>query len=110
MNLFCTAALFALVIMGWSHKAGGQSCLFPQLSHQYSFRTSLQSSIPDREPEDSLFIHISVIKATGKEVQKIRITSAFLFSKAFQNCTAARSFTTGYRAGSEVLDNDYGDL
>ncbi|GGF07154.1 XAC2610-related protein [Hymenobacter cavernae] len=47
---------------------------------------------------------------TNKEIQSIHIDAEYLFDDVFSNCEAARSYTTGYNAEDDAMDNDYGDV
>lgn len=88
----------------------GQNCKHTHLSGRYDFETAIVR-IPRGDYWDSSVVRLTIIeKRDKKQVQQITINSTFLFSSAFSNCNAVRSYVTGLNSNLADTDNDFGDL
>jgi hypothetical protein len=94
----------------------GQSYTHTDLSKAFTFTTSLAQAGDSayQNVHVTYKIHVASItvssKLTKKPPQLIRFYTGPLFSAAYHNCNAARSYSTGKNRDADATDNDYGDL
>lgn len=113
--------LFLIGGLALPQAVAGQTCTHTDLSETLTFSTALTErignpSLREADSHPSVYfksyeatLNIST-KLTNKPPQLIRFYTGPLFSAAYQNCNAARSYSTGKNRDADATDNDYGDL
>lgn len=88
----------------------GQVCEHVHLSQTLLFKTEL-TRIKRDSMLDSCRVRIVVVnKRSNRTVFTTAFTSTYLFSRAYSEQNAVRSYTTGAGRSREADDYDYGDL
>ncbi|RZK32962.1 MAG: hypothetical protein EOO57_14255, partial [Hymenobacter sp.] len=88
-----------------------QTCLQDNLSKTLTFSTTIRRLRPTAGSLDSCLLTVTIgDKLHRRPPQAIRFTATHLFSTAYSNCGAVRSYSSGQNQQVAVEDNDYGDL
>ena len=102
--------LFMLSLVLVAFTAVGQTCVHADLSKSLLFKTEL-TRIKRDSMQDSCRVRIVVVNKHNKQpVFTTVFTSTYLFSRAYSEQNAVRSYTTGAGLSLEAGDYDYGDL
>lgn len=108
--VFMYKLVTSMLITFLAHTVYSQTCVHNRLSHKYIFTVTLDRPTPGADYEN-ISVAVSIADKVSKaQVQKIVISTNYLFSEVFVDCNNVRSYTTGLNKNREDIDNDYGDL
>ena len=100
----------SFILLFLTFVCSGQTLIHTDLSRIYNYKTSL-SRLKTKSSEYSCIIKIQIINKSDKKiVQTISIYSDYMFSDAYNDKDAKRSFITGKNKNKPDTDNDYGDI
>jgi len=103
--------IITLLILVSTQKTYAQECYHINLSKHFNIKLKVSRvSEADSFPLASTVLVYIIDQETNKEIQSIHIDAEYLFDDVFSNCTAVRSYVTGYNADADAMDNDYGDV
>jgi hypothetical protein len=89
-----------------------RTCTHKDLSAYFTLETAIKSfNNSSNNSHDAATVAITITeKSDNKLTQLIRFPTGPLFSAAYRDCNAVRSYSTGKNRDAEATDNDYGDL
>ena len=94
-----------------SSEVFSQTCIHKDLSRKVIIMVQTKRIKITDQDRDSCIVKVKIVdKRTKKEIQEISLATSLLFESDFSNCRSVRSYITGKRVKSEVMDNDFGDI
>lgn len=87
------------------------ACVHSNLSAHLRIAVGVRRFRPAAGSLDSAAVVLTLTDKQGRRpAQTIRFVARQLFSTAYTDCNAVRSYATGLNQKAQVLDNDYGDV
>lgn len=101
----------AIVIVACFTSSQAQKCVYANLSYKFNFELIVKRTLDTNVNYQRISaITLKILNKKDRLLQKINISSGYLFETAFKSDSSSRSYVTGKNRTMEVSDYDFGDL
>lgn len=88
-----------------------RNCYLDSLSNQFDVRMIFNRYSDTAEHDDAGILKVLILNKQSKEVMdSLSLASSFYFSRTFEGCNNAISYTTSFNSGRQIIDNYPGDV